>query len=616
MFCYSTPPQYILASPRVVPSALTVSSMTKQLGNVGSLKRKRDVGDVDTHCPTSEDNPRKAVCRAQAGPRRRKPRGGLRMLPQMPLDIIYEVLSHLGPRELLMLSRSNRDFHTLLAGPSSASFWKGARSNIEGLPERPLWLPEIKYAKLAFDTLCTGCAKKRIYHVEWEILARLCADCKRGLTRLCFLGDLIPSFHGLQWRDRDEMVNHLHNPGKPLVRVLESDIEQLTRDWNEHGAGNTADDRKEFMEMRKRKVKERTEFAQACSRWEKWYKEKGRLDGMLQNLKESGWAEELGTISSTMMNKFLPSGLGRKNCPTVWAKIEKDLQHYVERTRVETLYTRRYAMMCAVMDEHNRAHRGVFPSYPEFATDPAVQKILTDTSTDSNLTETQFRATVVPLIPDIRNRWERLIRSQINSRIRFVTRHAFNREPMDLALGSLMRCSACRLIFEYPSMLSHQCSPGTTNERKPPYLYSLGFLVAFRYAIWDYRFIEIVHHVITACGVDAATVEVGEMDFSGTRLYCTHCAKRMPGVMTVLTWREAVAHCYTAHENENIDFVLEGITWGRVPSKECLKALPLEACASAEAKLDRDASRHWHCGICSALEADSRPIIEAHTLSE
>lgn len=210
----------------------------------------------------------------------------------------------------------------------------------------------------------------------------------------------------------------------------------------------------------------------------------------------------------------------------------------MERTRVERFYAQRYTIMCSVVDEFRRAQRGVFPSYPEFAYDPQVNSILTDTTTN-NLSHSDFRSTIAPQILSIRNRWESQIRTSIATRILSQTRYKYIENPTNLAIGALMRCSSCELILESPGLLAHRCSP--KHESLPPYLSSLTFLAAFRHAIWDYRFTEIVRHVITAYGADPASTRAEDMDVSSTRLFCTHCARRMPGVMVVLSWREAVS---------------------------------------------------------------------------
>ena len=304
----------------------------------------------------------------------------------------------------------------------------------------------------------------------------------------------------------------------------------------------------------------------------------------------------------------------------------------LQRTRVEKLYTLRYTLMCTIVDECKRQYAGVFPSYSEFASDPQVQPVLADIA-PNNLSYEKLCEVILPQVAAIRDRWEHQIRSSIAPRICTVTRCNYARDPTRLAIGALMRCSSCNLILEYPGLLSHQCS--SAYDGKSPYLYTLGFLVAFRYAIWDYRFTEVLRHVIATCGADPATAEVDALDAACTRLYCTHCARRMPGVMTVLSWREAVsrthriyrvrqyltgsyqvAHAYTTHKDEKIDFTLEGITWGRVPQAQCQQALPLESSAITQLTQKRVMSKLWHCGLCSNWEPDTQLFTEAHLLSE
>ena len=95
-------------------------------------------------------------------------------MPTMPLDILFEVrwsldwlsplltlymilqiFGFMHPRDLLNLARTTRDFRTLLMSKRSASFWKEARSQVEGLPKPPYYLSEPAYANVAFMAHCS-----------------------------------------------------------------------------------------------------------------------------------------------------------------------------------------------------------------------------------------------------------------------------------------------------------------------------------------------------------------------------------------------------------------------------------------------------------------------------
>ncbi|KAF9804692.1 hypothetical protein IEO21_09281 [Rhodonia placenta] len=92
---------------------------------------------------------------SRRGPRRRH--GFLADLPNMPLDIIQEVLGHLQPRDLLHLARTSKAFRTFLMSRSSAFLWRASRRNVEGLPDCPTHLSEPAYANLAFTSYCFVC---------------------------------------------------------------------------------------------------------------------------------------------------------------------------------------------------------------------------------------------------------------------------------------------------------------------------------------------------------------------------------------------------------------------------------------------------------------------------
>ncbi|TCD62269.1 hypothetical protein EIP91_007108 [Steccherinum ochraceum] len=393
------------------------------------------------------------------------------------------------------------------------------------------------------------------------------------------------------------------------MRCLTTEYRELQEAWRSMPSSA----RKDFIHERTRYVQERKNFAVMGSKWETDYKEKCRLDTILQRLREAGWTEELEALSPETLSNGLPSKTGGQNSTAAWSRIEASLQCLLQRVREERLYSQRYTLMCPIVDERSHHYKGVFPSCVEFASDPLVQTLLTDHSSN-NLTHAEFQNAIRLHIKPIRERWEEQIRVQIDSGIRYITRRHYSGRPTGLAIGALMRCSSCRIVQEYPNLLSHQCSPPVW-EQKPPHMHALGYLVAFRYAIWDYRFTQILQHVIAACGEDPSTARVDEMDASDARLYCTHCVRRMPGVLNVLSWREAVVHPYIAHKDEPVDFTLEGITWGRVPIEQCTTARLLESSLAAELREKCHVSPEWQCALCS-VNPDSRSSCMAHLQSE
>jgi len=117
---------------------------------------------------------------------RHNKRGLLEDLPNLPLDIVYEILSRCSPLDLLRLARTTKAFRTLLMSRSSTAIWKSARQlssdkQVIGIPECPFYLSEPAYANLAFDPYCHNCLANNIHQIVWEFCKRYCTKC-RGFT--------------------------------------------------------------------------------------------------------------------------------------------------------------------------------------------------------------------------------------------------------------------------------------------------------------------------------------------------------------------------------------------------------------------------------------------------
>jgi len=116
--------------------------------------------------------------------KRRKPTGGaqkkvskrrkgkLSKLPDMPLDVLYEVaferlrgtkytevtwvqiFSRLHPQDLLRISWTTKAFRRVLTSTSSKTVWMNSFTSVEGLPPCPDDMNEVEYANLLFNPLC------------------------------------------------------------------------------------------------------------------------------------------------------------------------------------------------------------------------------------------------------------------------------------------------------------------------------------------------------------------------------------------------------------------------------------------------------------------------------
>ncbi|KAF8326853.1 uncharacterized protein EI90DRAFT_1880135 [Cantharellus anzutake] len=117
-------------------------------------------------------------------PRKRK-RGRLRfVIEEMPLEIVLEICSHLGPRDLLHLVRSAKVFARHLLRPGVAGVWKAARE--ECAPDMPPIHPDLteqKYALLGFGSNCQNCGTFTSSATNWYLRKRWCRKCRRDVLR-------------------------------------------------------------------------------------------------------------------------------------------------------------------------------------------------------------------------------------------------------------------------------------------------------------------------------------------------------------------------------------------------------------------------------------------------
>ncbi|KAF5379650.1 hypothetical protein D9757_009232 [Collybiopsis confluens] len=117
------------------------------------LKRLRNSDDIVATEPLSK---RKRTM-SGVGPRR-KTKALLRtgIIQHLPLELIFEILYHLQPYDLLRLSRTSKGFRNVLMHNSSQFLWRQARANVEPIvPALPFDLSEPAYAHLLFYTYCT-----------------------------------------------------------------------------------------------------------------------------------------------------------------------------------------------------------------------------------------------------------------------------------------------------------------------------------------------------------------------------------------------------------------------------------------------------------------------------
>ncbi|KAF5341712.1 hypothetical protein D9611_001800 [Ephemerocybe angulata] len=78
----------------------------------------------------------------------------LSRMKEMPLEIVFEILLHLHPSDLLSIARSSQRLREIVLSKRSRFIWTECLSNVRGLPSCPLDMTEPQFAKLVFDQTC------------------------------------------------------------------------------------------------------------------------------------------------------------------------------------------------------------------------------------------------------------------------------------------------------------------------------------------------------------------------------------------------------------------------------------------------------------------------------
>ncbi|KAI0707647.1 hypothetical protein C8Q76DRAFT_745779 [Earliella scabrosa] len=117
-------------------------------------------------------------------------KGLLSMLPDMPLDILFEIFAHLEPYDMLHLARTTKALRNLLMSRSSITVWRRARANRPDLLDCkcPSDMSEPAYANLLFDPHCHFCIKARVMRGMWANRVRCCKKCLKE-----YFSDDVPS---------------------------------------------------------------------------------------------------------------------------------------------------------------------------------------------------------------------------------------------------------------------------------------------------------------------------------------------------------------------------------------------------------------------------------------
>lgn len=504
-------------------------------------------------------------------PSRQRVRGRLAALPEMPLDILYEIFRNMHPRDLLQASRTTKTLRSVLMSKSSIWIWKDSHAASD-LPPVPPGMTVPQFVGLAYDRFCHFCSAPSVNSIIWIARVRCCRKCMLNeanftpkdslryssnniilqLMSVCsptssfFM--IFPSFEISDRRYYKTVV--------PIASVLD-----LYADYERDGVRyQSEEEMSQWIAKRKAQVKASNEHAALCEAWDA-ERQAGR-DEELQNardvrkaeilrrLKELGWADEIRHLDLTV---FGDHELVRKPQPLterIWRRIQGPLLEYLEGVKTERLAQEKMAALCSRRDILVEAYREfrlakpfrtVLPGLGDIVTIQEIARVIENTPYDQVLTKSDLRA-LLDAVPqsyfdDWRDRCDTALVGVLNS-----SRRKTSWTKADLKLATT--------VFAYKdgfSNLSYPLVLVSDDLTRLPWNTKLGhdsLAATCRETPWSSKFLRaphrhIVKELVVLAGLDPKTATPEEMDELDPWYAClNHPIKGRPYAMT---WRYALS---------------------------------------------------------------------------
>ncbi|TDL19591.1 hypothetical protein BD410DRAFT_433370 [Rickenella mellea] len=532
--------------------------------------------------------------------RRRK--GKLSLLPNLSIDILFEVFVYLQPLDLLNIMYTSKGFRDLLIAPSSVFIWKAVRMNIEDIPDCPPHLSEVAYAKLAFYPYCYRCGKRTPNTPQWEVLARFCGPCLDViLTPTFMVPDWIsnkPSYmnilgviHNTQ-RCKGRYSLHCHF--KPQVKKLLKHTQNLSE------TSSVA-----WIADAQRKAPGIREHAELCREWDTTVrirrltqlneKKAKRRDDIHKRLSQLGFGPALARVAGDFSyHRLVKSGVGLSE--RIWTNIKPVLVSWIQEH--ETKHLARSALTA-----YTTSHPDIFlPGIADFMASSDIKQIL-DHLRDVPVSEEAFADMAIFM-----DNWRRTATLQLADLVESSRRHdrVASFAKLDLAT-TVFSCLCMRqvqvsnmdharqLFMHYPWVMAHPC---VTNERCTDSEDRLWDIKNLRYEGESGN--RVVKPIIEACGLPHETTRTSDMDALDPRLICLHCRRGNENAknITVYTWRSAIGHALICpHKKPHI-----GYSWHSL-SDEATKNAKADTSSIYRRKIVGDAAREaeiqqWGCTQC------------------
>ncbi|KAK7029572.1 hypothetical protein VNI00_014449 [Paramarasmius palmivorus] len=510
-------------------------------------------------------------------------KGALHYVKELPLEILFEILNHVEPIDLLRLSRTCKDLRNILMSRKMSTLWKTSRQCAE-LPEIIPSMSEPAFVNLLFMPYChvslvlhycrgsphlMVCPSQMLSQVPpKEIFSAIRAhlDGYRDARRYLEPCHQVRSNHASSSRVSELLSNLMHTQVDPLSgRELEDDdkiylkssVEALFKQFTllEDDTDATEKWIAKMASIRAADIKRELE----CSAWvsvrsiervtELHDTRRERYKAVFSRLKALGWADELAhdncctaLANHKLVNK--PQLLTDK----IWKNISLTLVAFISDLKTERLSRERHVLLskrfgllpvlirdCGALLPRDL----IMPPTSDVALLEPFRNAIEDTPLEEGAEGSLFN-NALPILPQFIQDWNTAAHVKVFKALQDYKAGA-SKDDLHLST-SLFACTCSQTwsleVYTYPSILTHQC------------------YLAFR-SDWSYR----QHNYKVCADAVAYTTKIGELyniDLTKTTVEemlllnplveCMGCRSRR-GTRTFMRWSTAVSH-YSGHLNE------------------------------------------------------------------
>ncbi|KDR69738.1 hypothetical protein GALMADRAFT_145149 [Galerina marginata CBS 339.88] len=572
-----------------------------------------------------------------------KGRKSLSLLPAMPLDLLFEIIGFLTPKDIISVSRTNKLFRETLRSRNATTVWKAARGRL-GVPEPPSDMLEAAWAALLFGNVCQHCGARNIQQIDFLLRRRLCTTCKK--RHLIVASRLKVRFPGVDKSVLDFISHtnvggwaHGHRSSSQFYWAM--DVEKIVQKLSDHDQGGSLKSLDDFKAQRIQLVQE---IQSNAARYQKWFtdttrehkedrynRQDQRRHAVFERFMQLGYTRE--EISA---HQFLPEF----NNPTpLTERIWQQVRARVEPKLLERKQARLDKELAAVKNSRIQIVHGLYTTFKSFLR-PSQWRYLPrsidicrfkpfariiNSPADSRIGAKDFdqaMADLPELLSAASDAKKRRLRDLLPAEINFVPFGqgdvSSELDHLDLAI-SVFECytergrhDASFVLVGVEDIMTHHCNDD-----------SHGLASASSYRRYpgsqsrtgELRFSKegsaVASTLVHLAGLDSRTASAADLDEKDLRFACSRCLAQKGDDGTWsrcgYSWRTAISHGLTNSHTPSSD-----LSWTILSNQDADATREKER---SDPKWDR---RLWTCSHCSAYMGNlqSRSVILQHLETE